>query len=160
MKLRIGNGFDVHALENGSTLTLCGVKISFNKKLVGHSDADVALHALTDAIFGALAKGDIGQYFPPSSPQWKDTDSSIFLKKAIQVMHEEKYYLCNVDLTIICEKPKISDYALLMRTRVADLCMIDLNQVSVKGTTSEKLGFTGRNEGIATIASALLLKNE
>ena len=160
MSLRIGNGFDVHSLVEGSSIILCGITIPHNKTLVGHSDADVAMHALTDSIFGALCEGDIGQHFPPSSVKWKDADSSIFLKKAIAVMRKRKYEICNIDLTIICETPKISEYSILMRTSIATHCNIDFNDISIKGTTSEKLGFTGRDEGIATFASVLLKSYE
>ncbi len=160
MKLRLGNGFDVHSLEDGDSITLCGTTIPHNKKLVGHSDADVAMHALTDAILGALAEGDIGQHFPPSSNKWKNASSSIFLQKAIEIMKYKEYLISNIDITIVCEEPKISFYSLAMRSKLSTLCEIDITQTSVKGTTSEKLGFTGRNEGIATIASVLLIKDE
>ena len=160
MKMRIGNGFDVHKLKAGKGVILCGVEIPFNKQLVGHSDADVAMHALTDSIFGALAEGDIGIHFPPTNSRWKDEKSEVFLKKAIRLMIEYGFLITNLDITIICEGPMISEYVLQMRTNIALLCEINLNQVSVKGTTTERLGFTGREEGIAAIATVLLEKNE
>ena len=160
MKMRIGNGFDVHKLKAGKKIILCGVEIPFNKQLVGHSDADVAMHALTDSIFGALSEGDIGIHFPPTNSQWRGVKSEVFLKKAITLMIEYGFLITNLDITIICEGPMISEYALQMRTKIALLCEIDLNQVSIKGTTTERLGFAGREEGIAAIATVLLEKNE
>ncbi len=160
MKIRIGNGFDVHKLQEGTTIKLCGLNIPHTKKLLGHSDADVALHALTDSIFGALCKGDIGVHFPPTDEQWKGAESKIFLQKALLLMDELRYSISNLDITIVCEAPKIKDHSLAMRTNIANICKIELDQVSVKGTTSERLGFTGRQEGIAAIATILLEKNE
>ena len=156
MKIRVGNGFDVHTLRDGKSVTLCGISIPNNKELVGHSDADVAMHALTDAIFGAIAKGDIGIHFPPSDDKWRGANSKIFLAKAISMMKTLNYSIGNIDITIICEQPKISKNSLAMRTNIAKLCSIQLDQVSIKGTTSERLGFTGRQEGIADMATALL----
>ena len=160
MKMRIGNGFDVHKLKAGKKIILCGVEIPSNKQLDGHSDADVAMHALTDSIFGALSEGDIGIHFPPTNSQWRGVKSEVFLKKAITLMIEYGFLITNLDITIICEGPMISEYALQMRTKIALLCEIDLNQVSIKGTTTERLGFAGREEGIAAIATVLLEKNE
>ena len=160
MRIRVGNGFDVHQLRDGKKVTLCGVKIHHDKELVGHSDADVAMHALTDAIFGALAEGDIGVHFPPSDKQWLGTKSEVFLAKAIYLMKEHGYLIENIDITIICERPKIAAHALAMRTNIARLCEIQIEQVSVKGTTSERLGFTGREEGIAAMATALIQNND
>ncbi len=155
--VRIGTGFDVHAFKAGKKITLCGVDIAFPKSLDGHSDADVALHAITDAIFGALAQGDIGHWFPPSDQQWQGVASEIFLLKAIERAAAAGMRVSNLDCTIICELPKIAPYALAMRARIADICGIDSSRVSVKATTSEKLGFTGRGEGIAAMASATLV---
>ena len=160
MKIRIGNGFDVHKLRDGNNIKLCGLNIPHSKELLGHSDADVALHALTDAIFGALSEGDIGVHFPPTDKQWKGADSKIFLEKALALMTKQKYSISNLDITIICESPKIRDHSIGMRTNIARICKIKLNQVSIKGTTSEQLGFTGREEGIAALATILLENNE
>ena len=160
MNLRIGNGYDVHKLTDGDEIILCGIKIPHNKKLLGHSDADVAMHALTDAIFGSLCEGDIGVHFPPTDEKWKGANSEIFLKKALSLMTKHRYLINNLDLTIICESPKIKVFSLAMRTNLARLCQLKINQVSIKGTTSERLGFTGREEGIAAIATVLIKKNE
>ena len=159
MEIRIGNGFDVHVLKKGKEITLCGIKVANDYHLVGHSDADVALHALTDAIFGALAEGDIGHWFPPSDKKWRAANSEIFLEKAIEVMRKRQFYLSNIDLTLICEKPKIKEHAFKMRKNLSRLCELTLDRVSLKATTTEKLGFTGRNEGIACMAN-VLLKND
>ena len=160
MSLRIGNGFDVHKLGPGVQIILCGVTIPHDKALIGHSDADVSMHALTDAIFGAIAEGDIGVHFPPTDKKWKGASSKIFLSKAILMMRDQGYSIENIDITIICEKPKIKDYALQMRISIAKLCDTKLQQVSIKGTTSERLGFTGREEGIAAMATILLNSND
>ena len=160
MKVRVGNGFDVHKLQNGKNITLCGVKIPNKKELVGHSDADVALHALTDSIFGALSEGDIGIHFPPTDSKWKGANSEIFLKKALSLMVERQYSIQNIDITLVCEAPRIKDHALLMKTNIARICCIEITQVSIKGTTSEQLGFTGREEGIAALAAVLIAKDE
>lgn len=158
MDIRLGNGFDVHAFGPGDHLMLCGVKLPFEQGLSGHSDADVGLHALTDAVFGALAEGDIGQWFPPSDPQWRGTASHVFLEKAVERTSARGYRISNVDLTLICELPKIGPHAAAMRESVARIIAIDLDQVSVKATTSERLGFTGRGEGIAALATAALIR--
>ncbi|PQM62503.1 MAG: 2-C-methyl-D-erythritol 2,4-cyclodiphosphate synthase [Rhodobacteraceae bacterium] len=158
MNLRVGNGFDVHKLRKGKNIILCGIKIPYKKELVGHSDADVAMHALTDSIFGALCEGDIGIHFPPTEQQWKDVSSELFLERALSLMFDRQYAIMNIDLTIICEGPKIKNHSLKMRTNIARICRINLDQVSIKGTTSEQLGFTGREEGIATIATVLIKK--
>ena len=158
--MRVGNGYDVHKLKTGTEIILCGVKIPHNKTLVGHSDADVAMHALTDSIFGALCEGDIGIHFPPTDSTWENANSEIFLNKALLLMSEHKFEILNLDITIVCESPKIKDYALDMRKNIARICQVNLNQVSIKGTTSEKLGFIGRNEGIATFATVLLKEDD
>ncbi len=158
--VRLGNGFDVHAFTEGSELTLCGIKIPFSKKLLGHSDADVGLHAITDAIYGAIAAGDIGTHFPPNDPTWKDTSSDIFLKHAVQLVDKLGYQINNVDCTIICEQPKIGPLSDKMKTSISKIMELDKNRVSVKATTSEKLGFTGREEGIAALATASVSKVE
>ncbi|MFC7290530.1 bifunctional 2-C-methyl-D-erythritol 4-phosphate cytidylyltransferase/2-C-methyl-D-erythritol 2,4-cyclodiphosphate synthase [Hirschia litorea] len=154
---RIGSGFDVHAFENGNGVTLCGVFLPHHQKLKGHSDADVAWHAITDAIYGALAAGDIGTHFPPTDPQWKGTNSAVFLAHASQLVASKGFQIANVDLTIICESPKIKPHADAMQKITADILKIDVDQVSIKATTTELLGFTGRKEGIAAQASVLLM---
>ena len=158
--VRLGNGFDVHAFTEGNEVTLCGIKIPFAKKLIGHSDADVGLHAITDAIYGAIAAGDIGAHFPPNDPAWKDASSDIFLKHAVQLADKLGYQINNVDCTIICEKPKIGPLSDKMKTSISKIMELDKNRISVKATTSEKLGFTGREEGIAALATASVSKVE
>lgn len=157
MDIRLGNGFDVHAFGPGDHVTLCGVVIPHDKGLVGHSDADVAMHTVTDAIYGALALGDIGRHFPPSDPQWKGAASDIFLTHAVEQAKSMGFQISNVDCTIICEFPKIGPHADAMRSKMAQIMGLDVSRVSVKATTSEKLGFTGRAEGIACIATAALV---
>ncbi|WP_299298744.1 2-C-methyl-D-erythritol 2,4-cyclodiphosphate synthase [uncultured Tateyamaria sp.] len=158
MDIRLGNGFDVHAFGPGDHVTLCGVQVPHEAGLVGHSDADVGMHTVTDAIYGALAMGDIGQHFPPSDPQWKGAASEIFLRHAVNQAGEMGFTLSNVDCTLICEWPKIGPHAPAMRAAMAEIMGMTLDRVSVKATTSERLGFTGRGEGIACIATATLVK--
>ena len=153
---RVGKGFDVHAFEPGDHVTLCGIEIPHTAKLKGHSDADAAWHALTDAILGAVALGDIGDHFPPSDPQWKDADSGLFLKHAQLLAEQAGYTLASCDITVICEAPKVKPHRETMRIRTAELLGLPLSAVSVKATTTEKLGFTGRKEGIAAEAVAVL----
>lgn len=153
---RTGMGFDVHRLAEGEELWLGGVRIPHDKGLAGHSDADVALHALTDAILGAAAKGDIGQHFPPSDPQWRGAPSSRFLEHAAALAEQAGGRVEHVDLTIICEAPKIGPHRDAIRTRIAELLRLPLSRVSVKATTTERLGFTGRGEGVAAQAVATL----
>lgn len=155
--MRIGTGYDVHRFCEGDHVVLCGVKVPHDRALKGHSDADVGMHALTDALYGALARGDIGQHFPPSDPQWKGAASHIFLRHAIDLAREMGFRLGNADITLICEEPKIGPHAAAMRAALADIMSVTLDQVSVKATTSEQLGFTGRREGIAAQASVLLV---
>ena len=157
MDIRLGNGFDVHAFCPGDHLWLCGVKIPHIRGLLGHSDADVGMHALTDAIYGALAAGDIGRHFPPSDPQWKGAASHIFLSHAMDLARQRGFTLANADITLICEHPKIGPHAAAMQTELARIMAVDLARISVKATTSERLGFTGREEGIACIATAALV---
>ncbi|GLQ18447.1 bifunctional 2-C-methyl-D-erythritol 4-phosphate cytidylyltransferase/2-C-methyl-D-erythritol 2,4-cyclodiphosphate synthase [Maritalea porphyrae] len=152
LETRVGTGYDVHAFEPGNEVILGGIHIPFDKKLKGHSDADVALHTITDAIYGALAAGDIGQHFPPSDDKWKNKDSAVFLEHAVSLINAQLGRLVNVDLTIICEQPKIGPHCVAMRQNIANICKIANSRVSVKATTSEKLGFTGRGEGIAAQA--------
>ncbi len=158
MDIRIGNGFDVHKLVEGDGIILCGVKIKSNFSLDGHSDADVGMHAITDSILGALALGDIGRWFPPSDLRWKNVDSKIFLLKAFELAKERGYSFSNIDLTIICEFPKISPVATEMIINIAKICELTVDRVSIKASTTEGLGFTGRSEGIAAMASACLIK--
>jgi 2-C-methyl-D-erythritol 4-phosphate cytidylyltransferase / 2-C-methyl-D-erythritol 2,4-cyclodiphosphate synthase len=151
---RTGTGFDVHRLEDGEELWLCGVKIDHPQGLAGHSDADVAIHALVDALLGSVAAGDIGQHFPPSDPQWRGAASDCFLAHAAKLVSEAGYAIANVDVTIICEAPKIGPHKAAMRARLAEILGVPLGAVSVKATTTERLGFTGRGEGIAAQAVA------
>lgn len=155
-EFRTGSGFDVHAFEPGDAVSLCGVEIPHVMKLKGHSDADVAWHALTDAIYGALAAGDIGDHFPPTDPQWKGEPSRTFLVHAAQLARHQGFDITNVDLTVICEAPKIKPHRESMRQATADVLEIGVDRVSVKATTTEGLGFTGRREGIAAQASVSL----
>ena len=158
MDVRMGNGYDVHAFCEGDHVWLCGVKVPHGRALLGHSDADVGMHALTDAIYGALAMGDIGRHFPPSDPQWKGAASHIFLAHAIGLARSMGYDLGNCDVTLVCERPKIGPHAPAMQAELARIMAVDATRVSVKATTSERLGFTGREEGIAAIATATLVK--
>ncbi len=158
MDIRTGNGFDVHAFEDGDHVWLCGVKIPHTKALKGHSDADVGMHAVTDAIYGALGMGDIGQHFPPSDPQWKGAASHIFLRHACNLARENGFTITHADCTLICERPKVGPHAIAMREAMAEIMGIEVARMSVKATTSEQLGFTGREEGIAAIATATLVK--
>jgi 2-C-methyl-D-erythritol 4-phosphate cytidylyltransferase/2-C-methyl-D-erythritol 2,4-cyclodiphosphate synthase len=157
MDVRLGNGYDVHAFEPGDHVILCGVEIPHDRALKGHSDADVGMHALTDAIYGALAEGDIGRHFPPSDPQWKGAASEIFLRHAGELAAQKGYRISNADVTLICERPKIGPHALRMAEVLAGILGLAPGRVSVKATTSERLGFTGREEGIAAIATATLI---
>lgn len=155
--IRVGTGYDVHRLAAGEELWLCGVRIEHHMGLAGHSDADVAIHALVDAILGAIGAGDIGSHFPPSDPQWKGASSDRFLTHAVKLAAEAGYGIGNVDVTIVCEAPKIGPHRETMRARLAELLGTDLGAVSIKATTTEKLGFTGRGEGIAAQAVATLV---
>lgn len=153
---RVGKGFDVHEFEAGDHVTLCGVKIPHIAKLKGHSDADAGWHALTDAILGAVALGDIGDHFPPSDSRWKNADSGIFLKHSQFLAESRGYRIDSCDITVICEAPKVKPHREAMRARTAELLGLSLDAVSVKATTTEGLGFTGRREGIAAEAIAVL----
>jgi 2-C-methyl-D-erythritol 4-phosphate cytidylyltransferase/2-C-methyl-D-erythritol 2,4-cyclodiphosphate synthase len=155
--IRLGNGYDVHRFGPGDGCWLCGVKVPHGRALQGHSDADVGMHALTDAIYGALAEGDIGRHFPPSDPQWKGAASEIFLRHAMTLARTRGYRLANCDVTLVCEYPKIGPHADAMRAALAAIMDVDVAAVSVKATTSERLGFTGREEGIAALATACLV---
>jgi len=157
MQLRVGNGYDVHRFGPGDHVMLCGVAVPHDRGLQGHSDADVGMHALTDAIYGALAEGDIGQHFPPSDPQWKGAESHIFLSHAIALARAKGFEISNLDVTLVCEYPKIGPHVPAMRTALAGYCGTDIDRASVKATTSERLGFTGRGEGIAALATVTLV---
>jgi 2-C-methyl-D-erythritol 4-phosphate cytidylyltransferase/2-C-methyl-D-erythritol 2,4-cyclodiphosphate synthase len=157
---RTGTGFDVHAMTDDRPMIICGVDIPFEKGLAGHSDADVGIHALCDAIYGALAEGDIGRHFPPSEASWKDADSAKFLRHAAARIAARGGRLANADVTIICERPKITPHAHAMRSRLAELLAVPIDLISVKATTTERLGFTGRGEGIAAQAAVMLLLPE
>ena len=158
MDVRLGNGYDVHAFTEGDGVWLCGVKVPHGRALLGHSDADVGMHALTDAIYGALAEGDIGRHFPPTDPQWKGAARHIFLRHAADLMRARGYALANCDVTLVCERPKIGPHAAAMQAALAEIMGVDAGRVSVKATTSERLGFTGREEGIAALATACLVR--
>jgi 2-C-methyl-D-erythritol 4-phosphate cytidylyltransferase/2-C-methyl-D-erythritol 2,4-cyclodiphosphate synthase len=151
---RVGQGFDVHAFAPGDHVWLCGVRIPHSAALSGHSDADVGLHALADALYGALAEGDIGQHFPPSDPQWKGAASKVFLAHAVERVRARGGAIVHLDTTLVCEAPKIGPYREAMRVRLAEIAGVDVGRVAVKATTSERLGFTGRGEGIACLATA------
>ncbi len=153
---RVGQGFDVHAFAPGDHVWLCGVRVPHTEALGGHSDADVALHALADAIYGALAEGDIGAHFPPTDPQWKGAASHVFLAHAAGRVRARGGFIVCLDATLICEAPKIGPYRKAMRARVSGIAGLDVGRVSVKATTTERLGFTGRREGIACLATATL----
>ena len=156
--IRLGNGYDVHRFGEGDHVVLCGVKIPHERGLQGHSDADVGMHAVTDAIYGALAEGDIGRHFPPSDMQWKGADSSIFLRHAVELARAKGFQITNIDCTLVCEHPKVGPHAEAMRDRMAEIMQLDRDRISIKATTSERLGFTGRGEGIASISTAALVK--
>ncbi|MEH6683992.1 MAG: bifunctional 2-C-methyl-D-erythritol 4-phosphate cytidylyltransferase/2-C-methyl-D-erythritol 2,4-cyclodiphosphate synthase [Qipengyuania sp.] len=156
--VRTGMGYDVHRLAAGEELWLGGIRIEHDKGLAGHSDADVGLHAIVDALLGAIGNGDIGSHFPPSDPQWKGASSDRFLTHAAQLVGDAGYAIGNIDLTLICEAPKIGPHREAMRTRIAELLGVDIQAISVKATTTERLGFTGRGEGIAAQAVATIIR--
>ncbi len=155
--VRTGNGYDVHALVAGDFVMLCGIRIEHDQALSGHSDADVGLHALTDALLATCGAGDIGDHFPPTDPQWKGAESHIFLSRAAEIVTEAGGSILNVDVTVICEAPKIGPHRLAMRRKLAELLQLDLQRCSVKATTNEAIGFIGRREGIAAIATASVI---
>ena len=160
MTMRIGQGFDVHAFCEGDHVMLGGVRIPHSQGLKAHSDGDVALHALADALLGALALGDIGHFFPDTDAAWRGADSAVLLQKVYQQITERGYRLGNADITIICQQPKIAPHVSVMRERIAALLETGIGQISVKATTTEKLGFTGRGEGIAVTAVVLLVGHD
>ena len=157
--MRIGHGFDVHAFGEGAEITIGGVKIPYHQGLKAHSDGDVALHALTDALLGAAALGDIGQHFPDTDDAYKGADSRVLLRDALQLIKDKGYQVGNVDLTIMAQAPKMAPHISAMRENIAADLQVHLDDVNVKATTTEKLGFVGRKEGIAVAAVALLEKN-
>ncbi len=158
MDIRCGNGYDVHRFGPGNHVWLCGVEVPHNKSLQGHSDADVGMHAVTDAIYGALGMGDIGQHFPPSDPQWKGAASHIFLEHAVGLATAQGFTISNVDCTLVCEHPKIGPHQAAMKAVMGSYMGLSSDRISVKATTSERLGFTGREEGIAALATVTLVK--
>ena len=156
--IRIGHGFDVHAFGDGDHVMLGGVRIASSSGVVAHSDGDVALHALCDAMLGALALGDIGQHFPPTDARWKDADSRAFLRHCTGLLRERQWVVGNVDITVVCEQPRVGPHVAAMRALIADDIGVTVDAVSVKATTTERLGFTGRGEGIAAHAVCLLVR--
>jgi 2-C-methyl-D-erythritol 2,4-cyclodiphosphate synthase len=155
---RVGQGFDVHRLVEERKLILCGVEIPYEKGLLGHSDADVAIHALIDALLGALALGDIGELFPDNDAQWKGADSTELLKKVLALPAFQEWRISNLDITIIAQKPKLAPYKKAMQQRMAQVMALEEDRIAIKATTTEKLGYTGRGEGIAATAIAALVK--
>lgn len=160
LNFRTGFGFDVHAFVEGRKLILGGVEIPFDKGLEGHSDADVLLHAICDAMLGALALGDIGIHFPNTDERWKDADSTVLLNRVNQIINSKGYELGNLDCVLAMEKPKISPYVEQIRNRISKILNADVEQISIKATTTEKLGFVGRNEGVVSFATVLLVKKD
>ncbi|WP_222563965.1 2-C-methyl-D-erythritol 2,4-cyclodiphosphate synthase [Novilysobacter antarcticus] len=158
MSIRIGQGYDVHAFGDGDHVVLGGIRVPHERGVVAHSDGDVIIHALCDAMLGALALGDIGTHFPPSDPRWKDADSRTFLRHFRQLAAEHGWELGNADITVICERPKVGPHVEAIRTRLAADLGVAVDAVSVKATTSEKLGFTGRGEGLAALVVCLLVR--
>lgn len=158
MDIRIGHGFDVHALAEGLPLVIGGIKVEHTKGCVAHSDGDVAIHAICDALLGALALGDIGKLFPDTSAEFKGIDSKILLKRVCEVVYEKGYKISNIDCTIAMQRPKLRPHIDNMRQTMADVMGLDVDRVSVKATTTEKLGFEGREEGVSVDAVALLIK--
>jgi 2-C-methyl-D-erythritol 4-phosphate cytidylyltransferase/2-C-methyl-D-erythritol 2,4-cyclodiphosphate synthase len=152
----VGTGFDVHRFTEGHGLTICGIWIDHDKSLTGHSDSDVALHALTDAVLGAIGEADIGSHFPPSDPRWRDAESSVFLRHAASLVAARGGTIRHLDVTLICEEPKIGPHRDAMKARIAEITEIGADRVSVKATTTEGLGFAGRGEGIAAQAAATI----
>ena len=158
--MRIGQGFDVHEFADNRPLIIGGIDIPYERGLIGHSDADVLLHTITDAALGAIGEGDIGKHFPDTDPDFKDADSAKLLEHIWKLVNARGYKLGNIDCTIIAQKPKMAPHIETIRARVAELLQADVSQVNVKATTTEKLGFTGREEGIASMATILLLKKD
>lgn len=158
MDIRIGHGYDVHALAEGLRLVLCGVEIEHTKGCVAHSDGDVAIHAICDALLGALALGDIGKLFPDSDAKFKGVDSRILLKEVVDIVNDKGYAISNIDCTIAMQRPKLRPHIDLMRTRLSEVVGIPAERISVKATTTEHLGFEGREEGVSATAVVLLMR--
>ncbi|SEN00419.1 2-C-methyl-D-erythritol 2,4-cyclodiphosphate synthase [Luteibacter sp. UNCMF331Sha3.1] len=156
--MRIGQGFDVHAFGEGDHVMLGGVRVPHGQGVLAHSDGDVVLHALCDALLGALALGDIGKHFPPSDETWRGADSRVFVREVAAMLAARGYTLGNADITVICEAPKVGPHAAAMRTLIAGDLGVDVDRISIKATTTETLGFTGRREGIAALATVLVLR--
>ncbi len=156
MNIRVGQGFDVHAFESGDHVTLCGVKIPHNRGLKAHSDGDVALHALCDALLGAATLGDIGQHFPPTEQEWRDADSRALLRKVVKLLRAAQWGVVNVDVTLVCERPRIGPHRVAMLANLATDLGVSKDRISIKATTTEGLGYCGREEGIAAMAIALI----
>ena len=160
MEFKIGNGIDVHALVLGKDLIIGGIRIDSEYGIEGHSDGDLVIHALVDAILGALSIGDIGQYFPSNEDKWKNANSEVFLNFAIDKMNNLGYKINNIDITIMLQSPSIKNYKEQIRSNLSSICGTDINQISIKATTTDRLGFLGRKEGIATFITILLKKDE
>ncbi len=160
MQFRIGQGLDIHAFTDGDHVMLCGVRLPHDRGLAAHSDGDVAIHALCDAMLGASAQGDIGQHFPPGGDEWRDADSSVLLAKVRDLLAEQGWQLVNLDMTIVCDAPRIGPHVGLMRESLAEVLGIPASVVSIKATCTEKLGFCGRGEGIAVLALVLIQGEE
>ncbi|MDT3697594.1 MAG: 2-C-methyl-D-erythritol 2,4-cyclodiphosphate synthase [Ignavibacterium sp.] len=160
LNFRTGFGFDVHAFAEGRKLIIGGIEIPYDKGLTGHSDADVLLHAICDAMLGALALGDIGVYFPDTDEKWKDADSKLLLKQVNELVKSKGYEVGNLDCVLALQQPKISPYSAAIRSKIAEILKVDIEQVSLKASTTEKLGFVGRNEGVISYATVLLVKKE
>jgi len=158
LDLRTGIGFDVHAFAEGRKLILGGIEIAYEKGLTGHSDADAVLHAITDAMLGSLSLGDIGTHFPDDDPRYKNVDSTVFLKKAHEMIRNRGYYLNNIDVMVMLQQPKISPYIQKMKEKISKILDIGSDRVSIKATTTEKLGFVGREEGISVMAVATVVR--
>lgn len=156
MNIRVGQGFDVHAFESGDHVTLCGVKIPHNRGLKAHSDGDVALHALCDALLGAATLGDIGQHFPPTEQEWRDADSRALLRRVVKLLRAAQWGVVNVDVTLVCERPRIGPHRVAMLANLATDLGVSKDRISIKATTTEGLGYCGREEGIAAMAIALI----
>jgi len=160
MNIRVGHGIDIHQLKSGIPLILAGLKIKSKLGIVGHSDGDVVIHSLVDAILGALAKGDIGTFFPSNDHEFKDCKSSMFLEKALKTMKENKYQILNIDINIILEKPHLNTHILNMRKNLSKLIKTDIENISIKATTADQLGFIGSQKGIMSTSTILLIKNK
>ena len=159
MNIKVGHGIDIHQLKHNIPLILAGLKIKSNLGIVGHSDGDVVIHSIVDAILGALAKGDIGTLFPPDNQKWNNCSSTIFLKKTIAIMKQARYKILNIDINIILEQPHLNSHIFSMRENLSKLISINIKNISIKATTSDKLGFIGAQKGIMSTATILLIKN-